>query len=498
MTSVLSGGNATEPYPVDITSFRRGTFSVFPGLCATTFVLALTFHPVPLGAQAPDPQTPETPRIMSVRMSAVQPQESAASTIWYDDFSADRPGYTEKQNEPDLSTGFGGQGGSLGCFYATGSQGTGNRKVFFGDSPTGTVIRPGERFDEVYWRVYVKHQYGWTGGGPAKMSRVTSIVNSTWSQAMISHVWSSGEALTLDPVRLVEGDRLLSTKYNDFDNMKWLGNRPASDFKISSAGESGWWVCVEASCRLNTPGLSDGETRLWIDGRIEAERTGLDFRGSYTGHSLNALFLEAYWNNGSPVDQWRWYDNFVISTEPIGPVTAPRNPTLYKMPYHGPGTQQSWQVELASATRETVLWRAEIPGASDSVAVDATNGEFLGGLAGKVILNPGALYRLRVRQQSSEGAWSEWSRWHQQFLTEGEPGQGSLDCDLNGDGRETVFDVLWFMLFQRNNPEAAARDYNGDGRTDVKDAYCLLRDIIAGRSGLSALSLASASNASGR
>ena len=111
---------------------------------------------------------------------------------------------------------------------------------------TGKVVRKGQLFDDIYWRVYVKHQHGWTGGGPAKLSRATSIVSSNWSQAMIAHVWSSGEALTLDPATGVRGDRVVTSRYNDFANLRWLGNKPASQFRLHSTQESGRWVCVEA------------------------------------------------------------------------------------------------------------------------------------------------------------------------------------------------------------------------------------------------------------
>jgi len=73
---------------------------------------------------------------------------------------------------------------------------------------------------------------------------------------------------------------------------------------------------------LNTPGQKDGLNQLWIDGRLEAERKNLDWRGDYTGHGINAVFLETYWNDGSPVTQSRWIDNFVISTRPSVPSTA--------------------------------------------------------------------------------------------------------------------------------------------------------------------------------
>ena len=136
---------------------------------------------------------PEVPRIDSVAMAAPQPQASDEAVIWCDDFDGPEKAYTESEGRLDEAQAFGGQGRSLLSWYEKGSRGTGNRKVFFGDSPTGKVVRKGQSFDDIYWRVYVKHQHGWTGGGPAKLSRATSIVASNWSQAMIAHVWSSGD-----------------------------------------------------------------------------------------------------------------------------------------------------------------------------------------------------------------------------------------------------------------------------------------------------------------
>lgn len=161
---------------------------------------------------------------------------------------------------------------------------------------------------------------------------------------MIAHVWSGpGDSLTLDPASGVRGDEVVATRYNDFANLHWLGNKPASTFQFSSAAESGWWVCVEAYAKLNVPGQKDGVCRLWIDGRLEAERLNLDWRGSYKGHAINAVFLEAYWNQGSPVSQTRWLDNFVISTKPIGPVVCSANPVLIKTPYRGSGKLAAWR-----------------------------------------------------------------------------------------------------------------------------------------------------------
>ena len=366
-------------------------------------------------------EPPETPRIDYVIPCPRQPQESDAATIWYDDFNGPPKAYTESSGDLDEKTALGGEGKSMRCLYEKGQQGKGNRKVFFGDSPTGKVVRKGETFTDVYWRIYVRHQYGWTGGGPAKMSRATSMASSKWNQAMIAHVWSSGEALTLDPASGVRGSEVVTTKYNDFDNLHWLGNKPASAFLIHATSEAGWWVCVESRARLNAPGAKDGLNQLWIDGRLEAERKNLDWRGSYAGHGINAVFLEAYWNKGSPVTQERWYDNYVISTKPIGPVTCPRNPVLVKTPWHGPGEMAAWEAQVAAdPDGQSVAWSSKPVTAADRVTADKSSGTFAGVLAGKAALAPAATYWCRARQQGKDKTWSAWSPWHQALVTEKE------------------------------------------------------------------------------
>jgi hypothetical protein len=428
---------------------------------------------------------PGVPRIESVRMAYNQPQEDSPALIWFDDFDNERQ-YTESSGPTlDATSRFGNYGKAMRCFYAAGQQGTGNRKVFFGDHPHTAISRDGEKFEEIYWRIYVKHQAGWTGGGPAKMSRATSMVSpSDWRQMMISHVWAgSGGSLTLDPASGVDkgGSKVKTTTYNDFANLRWLGNNPVSEFKISSTEESGWWVCVEARVKLNTPGLSDGENQLWIDGKLEAERLNLDWRGSYSNYGINAVFLEAYWNGGSPVDQNRWYDNFVISTSPIGPVTTGRNPEIFKTPWDGTGSQAAWEAQISlDRDGRHLVWSSNPVTDGDSVVVGTVTGTFSGRLAGENKLAPGTKYYFRARQQNDIGQWSDWSYWHQEILTDGEAEPQGMGCDFNEDGRVGVADALALMIFQMRHPADPVGDYNGDGETGLADVVTLLTDIMTG------------------
>ena len=215
--------------------------------------------------------------------------------------------------------------------YEKGSQGKGNRKVFFGDSPTGKVVRKGE---------YVRRRLlAGLREAPGRLAGRRA------RQALAGHEHGRRQLVAGDDRPRVEQRRLadarpgqrhprravVTTHYNDFGNLRWLGNKPAAKTQLYT-DELGRWVCVEARAKLNTPGKKDGVNQLWIDGRLEAERTNLDWRGSYTKHGINAVFLETYWNKGSPVEQRRWLDNFVISTKPIGPVVASRTPTLFINP----------------------------------------------------------------------------------------------------------------------------------------------------------------------
>lgn len=368
-------------------------------------------------------KTVEIPHIDFIEMSAVQPQQKSVELIWYDDFSSEKQ-YMEAGGRIDYEMNFGLVGGSMEAGFDKGDVGgNGGRKVAFGDFPSDrNVVRKGEHFDEIYWRIYVKHEYGWEGA-PAKMSRATSIVASNrWKQAMIAHVWSGrGNSITLDPARgiLNQSDSVITQHYNDFDNLTWLGNSPSSDFQISSTEESGYWVLVESMVKLNTPGKNDGLCRLWIDGRLEAERNNLNLRGSYTQHGVNAVFLESYWNSGAPKTENRWFDNFVISTNPIGPITCTANPVLHKTPWHGSGQLSGWEVQLSSdIDGNDTVYSSKIMENNEKVTVKANNGQFFGSLSGKTELISGKQYFCRVRQKDTENNWSEWSRWHQPFIVE--------------------------------------------------------------------------------
>jgi hypothetical protein len=161
------------------------------------------------------------------------------------------------------------------------------------------------------------------GGGGDKLSRVVILSDSNWAQALAAHVWSGRDGtsknyLLLDPASgTSEAGALVTTHYNDFEHLRWLGSQQGAT-PIFDAAHAGQWYCVEAHVRLNDADRANGIFELWIDDQLDARREGLNWVGRYSEYGLNAIFLENYWNDGAVAAQSRTIDNFVVSTARIG------------------------------------------------------------------------------------------------------------------------------------------------------------------------------------
>lgn len=220
--------------------------------------------------------------------------------------------------------------------FQKGEVGAGGMKLGFGRNPQGYMnkgIRTSEDFREVYYRMYMKLDPEWEGN-PAKLSRATVFTSTSqgdWSQAMIAHLWSDGKYhLLIDPASGISNGEVITTKYNDFDNLIWLGNKSGTTPIFD--GNHDEWLCIEHHVKLNDPGEKNGIQEFWINGNLEARKTGLDFVGTYTAYAINAIFFENYWNTGSVKTQERYWDNIVVSTEPIGCLDLSTASDLKKLP----------------------------------------------------------------------------------------------------------------------------------------------------------------------
>jgi hypothetical protein len=271
--------------------------------------------------------------VLPTRQDTAECDAPRPGWIWCDDFEKDRLSSYFQYAPVDggfvrrPGAGYGGSVGMRARFSRKGQVQAGFLHIAIGKTPS-PYFRPVDagtaRYREIYWRHLIKFQAGWIGAGGNKMSRAQVIVNTRWAQAMIGHVWS-GIISEGEPYRLGlapasgtdESGTVRTTEYNDFARFRWLGTA-WSRTPIFDQMHVGKWYCIEAHARLNDPGRSNGIFELSINGAPEARVDRLNWQGGYSDYGINTVFLENYWNDGSPQPQERYFDNFIVSTQRIG------------------------------------------------------------------------------------------------------------------------------------------------------------------------------------
>jgi polysaccharide lyase-like protein len=87
------------------------------------------------------------------------------------------------------------------------------------------------------------------------------------------------------------------------------------------------WDRLKVYVRLNTPGVSDGAVRMWVNGDLKLDHQNLDIRET-TDYGIGRFILSSYATQSSPVDGFQWADNVVLSeVDPDGMRPAP--PTAF-------------------------------------------------------------------------------------------------------------------------------------------------------------------------
>lgn len=84
------------------------------------------------------------------------------------------------------------------------------------------------------------------------------------------------------------------------------------------------WYCIEQYIKLNTPGITDGIFRVWVDGRLAFDKIDMRVRDT------SSLKVEYIWMNvyhggraPAPQDMHLYIDNVVIARRYVGPMTRP-------------------------------------------------------------------------------------------------------------------------------------------------------------------------------
>ncbi|MEN8377006.1 MAG: Ig-like domain-containing protein [Gemmatimonadota bacterium] len=265
-----------------------------------------------------DPPPPPPPASLVTECDAPAPE-----WIWCDDFEQNRlAAYFEherKEGAFDRTTAVGLEGSAgMRASWNSGQVSVGWLHLAFGRTPSGyfTPVDEGTAtYREIYWRFFVRYDADWSGGGGFKMTRARIFhAEEGWVQAMAAPVWAgdgSPDVISLDPVSYTDAAGDLT------GSARWLGQKSGVE-PIFADRNVGPWYCVEARVRLNDAGAANGEFQAWIDGQLDAQRTGLNWVGSYDAFGINVVTLDNYWNGGAPQAQSRYFDNLVVSTAPIG------------------------------------------------------------------------------------------------------------------------------------------------------------------------------------
>ena len=280
------------------------------------------------------------PFLCSVMEPAAPPcftcADAPPGTIFCDDFETDEPvsnryfGYDPDEGEFIRIKGVGRDSSAgMRVKWQKGEVEAGVLQKSIGRSPDSGMTKtafPERDFNEIYWRIDLKNEAGWKGGGGDKLSRATVIAGKKWQQGLIAHIWSGGREpgsnyLVMDPATgISEKGELVSGRYNDFDKLRWLGNVTGTS-DLFTSGKTGDWNCIIAHVKINTPGQSDGIFEFWVNDILQAGRYDLNWHADWNNkpgsYKINAVFFENYWNKGSVQDQERYMDNILITTTPI-------------------------------------------------------------------------------------------------------------------------------------------------------------------------------------
>ncbi len=233
--------------------------------------------------------------------------ENNPEWLWFDDF----------EDETDLSRNY--HDYSNNGFEVTDADAfSGSRSLrqsyTSGQDDAGWIMRYREDGfpSHLFVRWYHKFEEGFIDF-PPKMARVRHRSHSNWSSPFEVHCWIEDGKVVSD-IKATQS----STQGN---SSGWLP-KAISNFSFNDPGNVGRWICFEMEVRLNDPGQQNGIHRIWADDDLIVEQTGLDIRGS-DELEINEVMLDCYWNGGSPANQSRYFDNFVISSKRIGQVAVP-------------------------------------------------------------------------------------------------------------------------------------------------------------------------------
>lgn len=160
-----------------------------------------------------------------------------------------------------------------------------------------------------FFRGYVYFKSPEVGGTSYPIQRKTFWISDSTSAGNSIGTWSHG--LTSDST--VSGIAL-----RVFFNSS-CGNTPTSYFPTGTLNYDTFYS-IEMESKLNTPGSSDGEVRVWVDGVQVLNQSGVNQRGTCsTDAHFFSVGRQTDRNSYLPVDEYRYWKNVIINNAYIGP-----------------------------------------------------------------------------------------------------------------------------------------------------------------------------------
>lgn len=292
--------------------------------------------------------------------------------------------------------------------YDQGQTGAGWLAWHFGDHPK-SGFRSDGRFEDIYFRFYHKFQADWPERFPPRFARVGSryvpgeMLYAWEEQLLISGRLANGTPISMPHSALKAPD---GSSHLGQSGFRWLDKVPLD---VRFGERKGEWVMIETRVKLNTPGQNDGRITYWVNEDTVLDRSGVNLRGAYTATTINVATIEGNWNGGADRgDLKRWFDNVVISTEPVGCAVF----TVAKKKLDD---QSAWQLQIATAADEgAVIWDSgEIPGPGLEIDISDEKGTFAPGADRCLLPSKSTVMRAR---QAAAGVWSAWSEWTPMFV----------------------------------------------------------------------------------
>ena len=184
--------------------------------------------------------------------------------------------------------------------------------------------------DEVYMRWYRKYQDGFRWGCQSVKN------NGVYASADINSLDACVQPNGRDTYSFRVQDERRSSSSSDFYGALYsyhpdADNGGCGEWYSQNQGGIKWqqpgrWTSYEIYLKANTVGQANGVIKMWIDGELRGQVTGLEFRLVDTLKINKISMYGATGGCDTPFTQSVWDDNLVLAKEYIGPMVTTTSP----------------------------------------------------------------------------------------------------------------------------------------------------------------------------